>query len=78
MYVCIGTMVQYPYILFFVVSVQKTMSIDAWSKVGGLQAAKRAQDIHDTLVRISEATGDEYIAPSTISYNGKKYVYVFI
>jgi len=56
-----------------------TISIDAWSKVGGVRAAERAQDIHDALVKISRGGGggddddgddEECVAPpSTVSYN---------
>ena len=46
-----------------------TICIDNWAKVGGVEAAGRAQQIHDGLVAKSLETGDDLIAPSTVSYN---------
>jgi len=46
-----------------------TVCIDAWAKVGGIEAADRAQQIHDALVAKHLKSGDELLAPSTISFN---------
>jgi len=47
-----------------------TMAIDSWAKAScGLQAAIRANDIHNNMKRIYQETRDESIRPTTISYN---------
>lgn len=46
-----------------------TICIDAWAKVGGIEAAARAQQIHDGLIEKNLRSGDVHLAPSTVSYN---------
>ena len=46
-----------------------TICIDAWAKVGGIEAADRAQQIHDGLIEKNLRSGDVHLAPSTVSYN---------
>jgi hypothetical protein len=47
-----------------------TMAIDAWAKASrGVQAAVRANEIHNNMKRIYQETHDESIRPTTVSYN---------
>ena len=46
-----------------------TICIDAWAKVGGIEAADRAQQIHDGLIEKNLRSADVHLAPSTVSYN---------
>lgn len=47
-----------------------TMAIDSWAKAScGIQAAYRANEIHNNMKRIYQHTQDESIRPTTISYN---------
>ncbi|CAJ1954430.1 unnamed protein product [Cylindrotheca closterium] len=46
-----------------------TIAIDAWGKSGANGAAERAQTIHDGMIAMYNETGNEKLAPTTMSFN---------